>query len=162
MGRGRKVVPLAVNKSNLTKAEIEARQKAEAKLQPKKDKIKIPSWLDREGKKEWRRVSKELEELDLLTNIDTTALAIYCDAYSKLLQANKEIEDKGMFVEYTNKAGATNIIENPAIRTANKYIDVIRKMCGEFGLTPSARCKLTLPRQEEKEETPFDRMFGDV
>lgn len=162
MGRGRKVVPLSVNKSNLTKAERDARKKAESKLQPKKDKIKIPSWLDKEAKKEWRRVCKELEELNLLTNVDTVALAIYCDAYSKLLQANKEIETQGMFVEYTNKFGATNTIENPAIKTANKYIDVIRKMCGEFGLTPSARAKLTLPKQEEQEETPFDRMFGDV
>ena len=159
---GRKVVPIAVNKKNFTKAEIEARRKAEAKLQPKKDKIKCPSWLDKAAKKEWRRVYKELEDLNLLTNVDITALAIYCDAYSKLLQANEEIKARGMFVEYTNKAGATNVTENPAIKTANKYIDVIRKMCGEFGLTPSARCKLTLPKQEEKEETPFDRMFGDV
>jgi len=94
--------------------------------------------------------------------VDITALAIYCDAYSRLLQANEEIETQGMFVEYTNKAGATNVIENPAVKTANKYADLIRKMCGEFGLTPSARCKLTLPKQEEKEETPFDRMFGGV
>lgn len=159
---GRKVVPLAVNKKNLTKAEKEARQRAEAQLQPNKDKVKCPSWLDKEAKKEWRRVYKELEELSLLTNVDVTALAIYCDAYSKLLQANKEIETRGMFVEYTNKAGATNTIENPAVKTANKYADLIRKMCAEFGLTPSARCKLTLPKQEEKEETPFDRMFGDV
>lgn len=159
---GRKVVPIAVNKKNLTKAEIEARRKAEAKLQPNKDKIKCPSWLDKVAKKEWRRVRKELEDLNLLTNVDITALAIYCDAYSKLLQANEEIETSGMFVEYTNKAGATNVIENPAVKTANKYADLIRKMCGEFGLTPSARCKLTLPKQEEKKETPFDRMFGDV
>ena len=159
---GRKVVPLAVNKKNLTKAEIEARKKAEAKLQPNKDKIKCPRWLGREAKKEWRRVREELEELGLLTNIDITALAIYCDAFSKLLQANEEIESRGMFVEYTNNDGATNTIENPAVRTANRYADLIRKMCGEFGLTPSARCKLTLPKQEEKEETPFDRMFGGV
>lgn len=159
---GRKVVPIAVNKKNLTKAEIEARRKAEAKLQPNKDKIKCPSWLDKAAKKEWRRVCKELEDLNLLTNVDITALAIYCDAYSKLLQANEEIETRGMFVEYTNKAGATNTIENPAVKTANKYADLIRKMCSEFGLTPSARCKLTLPKQEEPEETPFNRMFGDV
>lgn len=158
---GRKVVPIAVNRKNMTKAEKEARKKAEQKLQPKKDKIKTPKWLDKTAKKEWRRVCKELEELGLLTNIDITALAIYCDAFSKLLQANSEIESRGMFVEYTNKAGATNIIENPAVRTANKYADIIRKMCAEFGLTPSARAKLTLPKEEE-EEDPIKNRFGDI
>lgn len=163
----KRVIPIEVqlargNPNRLTKAEIEARKKAEAKLTPNKDKIKCPSWLDKEAKKEWKRIYKELEELNLLTNVDITALAIYCDAYSKYIQANKEIEEKGMFVEYTNKAGATNTIENPAINTAKKYADIIRRMCAEFGLTPSARAKLTLPKKEEKEVDPITAKFGDI
>lgn len=164
---GKRVIPIDVqlakgNPNRLTKAEIEKRKKAEEKLTPKKDKIKCPSWLDKEAKKEWRRIYKELEELNLLTNVDITALAIYCDAYSKYIKANKEIEEKGMFVEYTNKAGATNTIENPAINTAKKYADIIRRMCAEFGLTPSARAKLALPKAEEKEIDPITAKFGDI
>ena len=163
---GKRVIPIDVqlakgNPNRLTKAEIEKRKKAEEKLTPNKDKIKCPSWLDKEAKKEWKRIYKELEELNLLTNVDITALAIYCDAYSKYIQANKEIAEKGMFVEYTNKYGATNTIENPAVNAAKKYAEIIRKMCSEFGLTPSARAKLTLPKTEE-EVDPITEKFGDI
>ncbi len=41
---------------------------------------KCPTWLKDEGRQEWRRLASELDYLGLLTNLDTTALALYCDA----------------------------------------------------------------------------------
>lgn len=164
----RKVIPVSVqvakgNPNRLTKAEIEARQEAEEKFKPNTDNIKPPIWLDAVGKKEWNRVAKELEELNILTNVDIAALGMYCDAYSKYQLATEKINKEGMFVEYTNKAGATNVVEHPAVKAQVKYADLIKKLCGEFGLTPSARAKITLPKQEEeKEETIEDKLFGDL
>lgn len=162
----RKVIPVSVqlakgNPNRLTKYEIEKRKEAEESLKPKMDDIQIPKWLDTVGKNEWKRVSKELEELNLLTNVDTTALGMYCDAYSKYQLATKKINKEGMFIEYTNKAGATNVIEHPAVKAQVKYAELIKKMCNEFGLTPGARAKMTLPKKEEiKEETLEDKLFG--
>ena len=164
----RKVIPVSVqlakgNPNRLTKAEIKARQEAEESFKPNDDDIKIPRWLDKEGKSEWKRVSRELKELNILTNIDTTALGMYCDAYSKYQLATKKINKEGMFIEYTNKAGATNTIEHPAVKAQVKYADLIKKLCSEFGFTPSARAKITLPRLEEKkEETIEDKLFGGL
>ena len=164
----RKVIPVSVqlakgNPNRLTKAEIKARQEAEESFKPNDDDIKVPGWLDKEGKSEWKRVSRELKELNILTNIDTTALGMYCDAYSKYQLATKKINEEGMFIEYTNKAGATNIIEHPAVKAQVKYADLIKKLCSEFGLTPSSRARITLPKQEEeKEETLEDKLFGGL
>lgn len=164
----RKVIPVSVqvakgNPNRLTKAEIEARQQAEEQFKPNTDNIKPPIWLDAVGKKEWNRVAKELEELNILTNVDIAALGMYCDAYSKYQLATEKINKEGMFIEYTNKAGATNMIEHPAVKAQVKYADLIKKLCSEFGLTPSARAKITLPRQhEEKEETLEDKLFGGL
>ena len=164
----RKVIPVSVqlakgNPNRLTKAEIKARQEAEESFKPNDDDIKVPGWLDKEGKSEWKRVSRELKELNILTNIDTTALGMYCDAYSKYQLATKKINKEGMFIEYTNKAGATNTIEHPAVKAQVKYADLIKKLCSEFGLTPSARAKITLPKLEEnKEETLEDKLFGGL
>ena len=164
----RKVIPVSVqvakgNPNRLTKAEIEARQQAEEQFKPNTDNIKPPIWLDAVGKKEWNRVAKELEELNILTNVDIAALGMYCDAYSKYQLATEKINKEGMFIEYTNKAGATNMIEHPAVKAQVKYADLIKKLCSEFGLTPSARAKITLPKQEEnKEETLEDKLFGGL
>lgn len=164
----RRVIPVSVqvakgNPNRLTKSEIQARQEAEEKLKPNADNIKPPSWLDQIAKNEWNRVAKELEELNILTNVDIAALGMYCDAYSKYQFATKKINEEGMFIEYTNKAGATNVVEHPAVKAQVKYADLIKKLCGEFGLTPSSRAKITLPKQEEeKEETLEDKLFGGL
>jgi phage terminase small subunit len=39
-----------------------------------------PTWLDREARAEWRRVTPELERLGLLSHIDRGMLTLYCDA----------------------------------------------------------------------------------
>jgi phage terminase small subunit len=112
MGRNAMPVDLLVlnGKKNLTKKEIEQRKEAEQKLQPKQDNIRCPSWLDKEAKKEWKRIVNDLKELNLLTNIDVAVLALYCDAYSKYVQATENINAQGVTIEYTNKAKETNII----------------------------------------------------
>lgn len=164
----RKVIPVSVqlakgNPNRLTKAEIEARLDAEENFKPKSDNISPPDWLDKIGKKEWLRVANELEDLNILTNVDIAALGMYCDAYSKYQLATKKINEEGMFIEYTNKAGATNVIEHPAVKAQVKYAELIKKLCSEFGLTPSSRAKITLPKQEEeKEESLEDKLFGGL
>lgn len=163
---GRRAMPIELKvlrgKSNMTKAEIDARKKAEVKLKPKADNIKPPSWLDRDGKREWKRVAAELEALDLLTNVDVTALAVYCDAVSRYIEATKAIRDEGITVEYTNAAGATNTVANPNVAIARQYAQLIRQYLIEFGLSPSSRAKLAIPREDEPEETPEERLFGNV
>jgi P27 family predicted phage terminase small subunit len=161
----RKTKPIALhllegNKNRLTKAEINKR--LEGEIKPNTDNIKKPDWLDESASKEWERVVDELVELGLMTNVDVSALAIYCDTYSKYVQATEKLNQGELVVEFTNKTGATNLVPSPYINIQNKYADIIKKFLNEFGLTPSARARLSLPKQEEKEPSEFERVFGDV
>jgi P27 family predicted phage terminase small subunit len=163
MGRNAKPIQLHLlegNKNRLTKEEIEQRLEAEKKLQPKKDKIKPPAWLDPIAKKEFKRIAGELMELDLLTNIDVNALAAYCDAYSDYIKCTKIIQEEGLMVEYTNKAAETNKVPHPLLTKKKQLHEQMRSLASEFGLTPSARAKIAIPKKEEAPKSEAERRFS--
>jgi P27 family predicted phage terminase small subunit len=164
---GRKAMPIQLhllqgNKNRLTKKEIEQRMEAEERLKPKADKVKPPSWLDPLAKKEFRRIVSELSELGLITNVDIVALAAYCDAYSDYVKCTKLIAEEGLMVQYTNKAAETNKVPHPLLTKKKQLHEQMKSLAAEFGLTPAARAKLAMPKQEKKEPDEFERTFGDV
>ncbi|BCJ86463.1 phage terminase small subunit P27 family [Effusibacillus dendaii] len=164
---GRKAQPIALqllkgNKNRLTKQEIEHRQSIEEKLKPKKDAVKPPVWLNDVAKKEFKRIAKELMELDLITNVDINALAAYCDAYSDYVECTKIIQDEGLMVEYTNKAAETNKVPHPLLTKKKQLHEQMKSLATEFGLTPSSRAKLAMPKLDEKPKSEEERMFGDA
>lgn len=78
--------------------------------EPKPEPIvpRCPASLVGEAKKEWRRVSKELENLGLLTRLDRAALAAYCSAWGKFIEAGRALKKEGM----------VTIIETEKVRAA--------------------------------------------
>ncbi len=165
MGRKAKPIHLHLlegNRSRLTKQEIEERVEAEKKLRPNKDRVRPPVWLDSIAKKEFKRIAKELDELDLVTNIDINALATYCDAYSDYIECTKIIKEEGLMVEYTNKAAETNRVPHPLLTKKKQLHEQMKTLAVEFGLTPSSRAKISMPKEEPKEPSEFDREFGNV
>ena len=116
-----------------------------------------PSDLSTAAKNEWKRVAKELHKIGLLTIIDRGALSVYCDAYTKWLEATQIIDSKGFTTEYINTRGEKNIITRPEVNIATKYAQIIKSFCAEFGLTPSSRCRLLLPKG--KEDDAFEDDF---
>lgn len=114
-----------------------------------------PSFLSAEAKKEWRRVSKELLAVGLLTVVDRAALAGYCQAYARWKQAEEAIREFGLTYEYTNKNGSTNVVARPEVAIARECLMLIKAFCAEFGLTPSSRSRLTVPKNERDEFEDF-------
>lgn len=105
-----------------------------------------PGELSDEAKVEWGRVSEELHRIGLLTGIDRAALAAYCQAYARWVQAERAIarmaaRDEltgGLMIRTTNG----NAIQNPLIGTANKAMSDMVRYATEFGMTPSARSRI--------------------
>jgi P27 family predicted phage terminase small subunit len=102
-------------------------------------------------------VAPELEQLGLLTAVDGSALATYCQAYSTLIHANKAIREhykleKKLTVTYTNNDGNANEVPLPEIRIASDAARIIRAFCAEFGLTPSARGRMQVPGPQKEED----------
>ena len=115
-----------------------------------------PTGLSRAAKNEWRRVARELHNLGLLTLVDRAALAVYCDAWEKWAQATEALDMHGLTMEYQNKAGATNVVSRPEVGIATKYAGIVKSFCAEFGLTPSSRCRLVLPKDQEVDQFEDD------
>lgn len=150
MGRVKKPVAL-LDSNTLTKEEKQERLDQESKMKCE-CKLKAPSWLSKDAKKEFNRVVKEMHMIeginDLLSNLDLGMLAIYANAYDNYVKLSIQIETEGIIAEYTNKAGATNTVINATVQAQQKYIDVIIKTSAKLGLSISDRLKLVVPKQE--------------
>ena len=150
------------NPNRRTKKEIHDRKEAEEKLKPKSDRVKPPTWLGKQGKKEFRRIVKELEHIDLVTNLDVDMLACYCDAYEGYQECTKIIKEEGLMVEYTNKAAETNKVPHPLLTKKRQLFDQMKSIANDLGLTITSRAKLAIPKGEEKKpKDPFEEKFGD-
>ena len=110
-----------------------------------------PAHLDSEAKREFRRVSKHLHDAGLLTQIDRSALAAYCQTYSRWAHAEKCLRDKGPIV----KSPSGYPIRNPYLDVANAAIRDLHRYLVEFGMTPSSRTKLATDEPNEDAEEDF-------
>ena len=59
----------------------------------------VPDHLTQSARDEWDRVSRELYMLGLLSSIDRSALAGYCQAYSRWVDAEEGIRKTGLVVK---------------------------------------------------------------
>lgn len=120
-----------------------------------------PTWLSREAKAEWRRVAPGLSRLDLVKPEDRATLAAYCQVWSRLVAAYKDIDKNGTTVrnESTRKDGTTSVwwTKNPAVAVAEQAESRLLQYAGQFGLTPAAERNVSKRDDDrgEFEENPF-------
>ena len=154
------------NKKNTE--ELAARAEHEKKMKMRSDNIKPPTWLDKVGKKEFKRVAALLTEVEIITEADISMLAAYCNAYSQYVSISKIIEEDGIMVHTEGEDKDGNPIklvgeEHPLLKRQKNYFDQMKSAANDFGLTPSARAKLAITRtQEEREKTAAEKEFKNV
>lgn len=121
--------------------------KPELEPQPRKTK-KVPSpprWLDKEAKKKWKQLARQLWQIGCLTEVDHDFLACFCQQYARWIQAEDQLKQEGLTITTTNG----NIIQNPLVGAINKAQDQMRKFGVELGLSPSARSRIHVDKPEE-------------
>lgn len=161
MARPRKM--LNTQEGHLTKEQQEEKKLQEDLIQTGMEQLdNAPKWLrDNIAKKEWKRLVEQFKELAIISNLDLNNLGAYCNAYSSYIQATKELKGKPLIIEYTNKGGATNIIENPLIKIQLKFSDEMKKYSSLLGLTIDSRLKMASMKLTEKQTDIIDE-FGDI
>ena len=107
-----------------------------------------PAHLSPIAKTEWRRISKMLANLGIVTPIDRAALAAYCQSYGRWVDAEKKVQERGDVVKSANG----NIMTNPYLSVANRAMDNMRKFLVEFGMTPSSRSRISTDKKETSNE----------
>ncbi len=83
-GRKPKPTPLKLLEGNPGKRPL---PQGEVRLASKAP--RCPQWLEEDAKKEWKRMGKILEQMGILTEMDMTAFAGYCQAYARWKEAEE-------------------------------------------------------------------------
>ena len=108
---------------------------------------RAPRHLRDAAKKEWRRIAPILLDLGILTEIDTVALAAYCEAYASWVDASTSLAKTGTIIV----AKDTGIVKaNPLVNITSKFYDQMRAMLAEFGMTPSSRSRVKVMNKKKK------------
>jgi P27 family predicted phage terminase small subunit len=114
-----------------------------------------PAHLCPVGVKAWHRVSDGLHYMGVLGDVDRDALAAYCTSYAlwkkawdAINEATNEDLSSGLIIKTTNG----NVIQNPLVGIANKAAADMVKYASEFGMTPSARARLSVGPKDKPED----------
>ena len=134
-GRPRKPTSLKILEGNPGKRPLNRNEP-----KPKKGVPNCPSWLMPDAKKEWKRLSPELDAMGLLSRIDMAAFAGYCQAYARWKEAEEFISKHGSIL----KTASGYIQQIPQVSIAQQNLKQMRSFCSELGLTPSARSRLNI------------------
>ncbi|MBP2664417.1 MAG: phage terminase, small subunit, family [Firmicutes bacterium] len=146
-GRKSKSTALKILEGNPGKRQLNTNEPKPVNKAPK-----CPSWLDAEAKKEWRRLTKQLENLRLLTNVDMAAFAGYCQAYARWKEAEEFISKHGTIV----KTPSGYWQQVPQVSIAQTYLKIMNKFCEQFGLTPSARSRIVSEVSRQDATDPME------
>ena len=153
-GQGRKPTPTSLKLlyGNPGKRPLNANEPQPAPRLPS-----APSHLSPEAKKEWRRAGRMLLSLRVLTEADRTALALYCQAYGRWVEAEEALKRYGFMV----KAPGGFPMQSPYLAVANKCMEQMRSLLSEFGMTPSSRTKVQTWEPYNEEDDEFERLMGN-
>ena len=146
--RGSKPIPTAIKEleGNPGGRPLNKREPKPVKKAPR-----CPAWLEDEAKKEWKRMSKVLESMGLLTEMDMAAFAGYCQAYARWKEAEEFITQHGSIV----KTPSGYWQQVPQVSIAQTYLKIMNRFAEQFGLTPSSRSRIIA---EDNSNSTVDEM----
>ena len=133
--RGRKPKPTALKQLEGNPGK---RQLNEHEPVPPKSTVRCPAWLEAEAKKEWKRLAPSLEAMGILTSVDITAFAGYCQAYARWTEAEEFITQHGSI--FQTPSGYVQQV--PQVSIAQQNLKIMQSFCSEFGLTPATRSRI--------------------
>ena len=145
-GRKRKPTQLHIVQGTAQKCRLNKDEPKPASAMPT-----CPKHLQGEARKEWRRAVKQLAASGLMTKLDSAALAGYCQAWERWVNAEVDLRKTGVIV----KAPSGYAIQSPYLAIASKAMDQMHKFLVEFGMTPASRARAQAT-PTGKDSNPFD------
>ena len=109
-----------------------------------------PTWLSETGQKAFIELGELLHDMSVLTQADSMALELLCDAYSEYKQAKEVVNTLGATQDVTSREGNTKSILRPEVQIANQSFVRVFQLLKEFGLTPSSRAKVNAIENNSK------------
>lgn len=103
-----------------------------------------PAHLSPEAAAEWDRILPMLLKYQLVSEIDSASLALYCQSYGRWVEAEGKLAEvrqrggDGLLM----KAPSGYPIQNPYLAIANRAMEDCHRYLQQFGLSPSARTRV--------------------
>jgi P27 family predicted phage terminase small subunit len=93
--------------------------------------------------------------LKLLTKLDRAALAAYCQAWARHVEAEEQVA-RASALAFTHNGYP---IVNPWITISKQAVDQMARFMTEFGMTPAARTRISAPDPEIDDQPEDDKTF---
>ena len=137
MPRNKQPIDLLVakGKSHMGKAEIEERKERE--LHVPFTNVHPPEYMSDKQKQEFTRIADMLLALNVFTELDEDCLARYVLEHELYLAQHNEVRK-------ARRNGDSQRLKEAEIMY-DKTVRRIRGLASDLGLTPTSRCKLTIP-----------------
>lgn len=72
---------------------------------------------------------------------DGQLIQLYVETHEFYRRLQREVKKSKLMYEYTNKAGATNLVKNPLSIELTKTVQTLNNLLKSLGLTPAQRKK---------------------
>lgn len=137
-------------------------QQGKEKLTPPE----MPAHLNENARAEWDRILPIVEKWNLISELDSAAMALYCVSYSRWQEAEK------MLATIAQETGDSLVImspskfpvQNPYLSIANRAMEDCYKYLQQFGLSPAARTRVNAEILQSdlfgKQTTQEDKYFS--
>lgn len=140
-----------------TVAEVESRQAAQEMAQRKsRVRLKPPAWLaeNPEAMATWKEIVRKLKGIELLDNLDSELLAIYCDAIVQYRSCTKRLAMPQHREDDLPPAPIDDLI-----KATQAWSRIVATYADKLGLTPGGRARLA-KKKAERIVDPFADSFG--
>jgi len=145
--RGPKPLPTSIKKK---KGTFQACRSAKDEYSPKTftELPKPPVFLNKWAKSEYMTVGNILIQDNLLATIDLSLFITYCQQMGVYYESQQTLKKEGRIIE--TKSGYKQ--PHPAVSDGNTALGQAMKIAASFGITPSARTRVSAEKTEKKDE----------
>jgi P27 family predicted phage terminase small subunit len=111
-----------------------------------------PEHLSEEARAEWHRLVETLVGMGVITVVDRTVLAAYCQAYGRWVEAEEKLKETPVLF----KTPSGYVQQSPWLNIANRQMELMGRYMAEIGLTPASRSRIAVFSQQTPE--PVDKI----
>ena len=142
---GRRPAPtrLKVVRGNPGKRPLNAKEP-----QPKTQLSEAPEHLNDEAKREWKRAGEMLADLGVVTELDRSAFAGYCQAWADCKRLTEQLNEMASWTWQSGKGYRQQV---PEISMRRECWTRLKEAGSRLGLDPSSRSGLHVEPRSERE-----------
>jgi P27 family predicted phage terminase small subunit len=115
-----------------------------------------PKWFDRYAKQVWQELASRLEDIGLLTKVDSIDFQSLCISVGILRKAYQDLKKLKKLTFETDKGYRQQV---PEIGIISSSIKTITTLAAKFGLSPADRVGLVSPKASEK-QSEFEKTLS--